>query len=710
MRHISREEICWHIEQLMVHSGLMVDRPRINHIVNDALAQYSNSERGNWWKVILEVSRSLSLNCRVVDCSVQQLKELVTNDSNIILCDPSSNRLISVLNMVKGKYEIWENSEKPIRHTVRTRELINKLGCEGESSPVRCVLYGSQQVTRTLGPTDSHSKKPLDRLIGLLKPEMSDIGIIVIFALITGLLALATPLAVETLVSTVAFGRYLQPVVILALILFAFLSFSAALRALQTYVVEIIQRRLFARVTADLAYRFPRIEISSLDGKYGRELANRFFEIVTVQKVTAQLLLDGISLILGTLIGMAVLAFYHPWLLGFDIILLAMIALIIFVLGRNAVASSIKESKTKYRMAAWLDSLLAAETTFRHSNAAEFALAKADQMSYDYLKARKIHFRILMRQILFALGLQAFASTVLLGLGGWLVITGQLTLGQLVASELIVTVIVGSFAKLGKHMESYYDLLASVDKLGALFDLKVERHDGLIHYNSSGSVEVKAINVSSKLANNHISLDHFSLHLKPGDRLVLRADELNGTSLLLDLLFGMREPSGGHVTIDGIDPRDFRPDLLRNHVQLVRNVEVFQGTVAENIHLGRPEVTLHSMREVLENIGLLDEILRLPDGLETTVVENGYPFSRDQISKIILARALVGQPGLLLIDRLLDTLSDEDAAKIAKEIMDKRHSWTVILVTNRNCLLKSGRQLLPDVDSSPENDQELMNV
>ncbi|TWT60499.1 peptidase domain-containing ABC transporter [Rubinisphaera italica] len=710
MSQIDREEICWHIEQLMIHSGLMVDRPKINHIVDDALAQYDDSEMGSWWRLILEVSRSLSLNCRVVDCSAKQLRELVTNDSNIILCDPSSNRLISVLNMVNGKYEIRENSAKPIRRNVRPGELIKRLGSENVTSPIRCVLYGSQLTASTMGVSNTRSSKPLDRLIGLLKPELSDVGIIVVFAMITGLLALATPLAVETLVSTVAFGRFLQPVVILALILFAFLSFSAALRALQTYVVEIIQRRLFARIAADLAFRFPRVEISSLDGKYGREMANRFFEIVTVQKVTAQLLLDGISLILGTLIGMAVLAFYHPWLLGFDLILLASIALIIFVLGRKAVESSIKESKTKYRMAAWLQSLLSAETTFRHSNAAEFALAKADQMSYDYLKARKAHFRILMRQILFALGLQAIASTVLLGLGGWLVITGQLTLGQLVASELIVTVIVGSFAKLGKHMESYYDLLASVDKLGALFDLKVERQDGLIHYSSSGSVEVKAVNVSSKLADNHFSLNKFSFHLKSGDRLVLRADELNGTGLLLDLLFGMREPTEGHVTIDGIDPRDFRPDVLRKHVQLVRDMEMFLGTVAENLHLGRPEVSQHSMREVLENIGLLDDILRLPDGLETTLVENGYPLSQDQITKLVLARALLGSPSLLLIDRTLDTFSDQDAVNIAKEIMDKRHPWTVVLVTNRNSLMNLGNQFLPNFDSPADSDQELIHV
>ena len=269
----------------------------------------------------------------------------------------------------------------------------------------RCLVLEPNLAGGEVNSVTPSEWTPLARVWALLRPESGDIWIIFIFALVTGLLALATPLAVETLVNTVAFGRLLQPVVVLALMLLVFLSFSAALRALQTYVVEIIQRRLFARVAADLAYRLPRIEVEALDGRDGRELVNRFFDVVTVQKVSAQLLLDGISLVLGALIGMAVLAFYHPWLLGFDVVLLALIAFAILVLGRGAVSTSVKESKTKYRMAAWLEDVISCPIAFRHSGAAEFALDRADRLTYEYLSARKDHFRVLMRQIVFALAL-----------------------------------------------------------------------------------------------------------------------------------------------------------------------------------------------------------------------------------------------------------------------------------------------------------------
>ena len=272
--------------------------------------------------------------------------------------------------------------------------------------------------------------------------------------------------------------------------LFTFLTFAAALRGLLSYVVEILQRRLFVRLVADLAYRLPRVRGTAFDGMHAPELVNRFFEIVTVQKAASSLLLDAVSIILQTFVGMAVLAFYHPFLLGFDLVLLMLIAFITFGLGRGAVKTAVNESIAKYAVGAWLEELVRHPTAFKLHSGHQFALDRSDRLTVDYLDARKKHYRIVLRQLLFALGLQATVATALLGLGGWLVIQGQLTLGQLVAAELIVTVIVGSFAKMGKHLESFYDLLASMDKLGHLFDLPTERHDKQFHLQAGVPAEV----------------------------------------------------------------------------------------------------------------------------------------------------------------------------------------------------------------------------
>ena len=285
----------------------------------------------------------------------------------------------------------------------------------------------------------------------------------------------------ESLVNTVSFGRLVQPIVILSAILFGFLAFSAALRALQTFVAEIVQRRLFARVAVGslMAVAAYRSVIDRRSPTYA-ELMNRFFDVVTVQKVVSQFLLDGVSVVLTTFIGMAVLAFYHPMLLAFDLVLIVAILFILFVLGYGGIGTSIKESKLKYATAAMLQEIVRCPLLFKGSGGADYALYQMDAQVAGYLDARKKHFRVLMRQTLSALMLQALASTVLLALGGWLVIVGELTLGQLVAAELIVTVIVSSVAKFGKHLESFYDLMASIDKLGYLLDLPVEQCEGAV--------------------------------------------------------------------------------------------------------------------------------------------------------------------------------------------------------------------------------------
>ena len=680
----------WLFEQLAVDAGESADRAGIRRELKEAAGTCNSSLEDSWWRWLLEASRGLGRKCKVVDCTAGEIAGMA-REGALIVTRVGEDRLWIAVAATRGKkFHLLRPQHGQNRIWVRMRQLRSLLGVSGGDQLVRCLVMEPQLATPGHDAAEPREWTPVQRLFALLRPESSDIWILLIFALITGVLALAIPLAVETLVNTVAFGSMLQPLVVLALVLFVILSFSSALRGLQIYVVEIIQRRLFARVAADLAYRLPRVEVTALDGRSGRELVNRFFDVVTVQKVSAQLLLDGISLVLGGLIGMTVLAFYHPWLLGYDIFLVVLLPFAIFVLGRGAVYTSIKESKTKYRMAAWLEDLVGSPMAFRYGGAAEFALERADRLTYDYLNARKTHFRVLMRQIVFALALQAVASTVLLGLGGWLVISGQLTLGQLVAAELIVTVIVGSVAKFGKHMESYYDLLASIDKLCALFDLPMERQQGILQMATDGPASVVVSGVGYAAAPGRPKLDNVNLRLSSGERLILFGKQDAGESILLDLLFGSRKPLSGHITVNGINPQDFRPDTLRKSVVLVRNVEIFAGSVAENVHLERPDVSAGDVREALEEVGLLEQMLRLPDGLETQLVETGHPLTPNQARKLMLARAIAGRPSLLLVDGLLDALPDEDLAHLTQFLVDARRPWTLIIVTGRRAIADAG--------------------
>lgn len=532
---------------------------------------------------------------------------------------------------------------------------------------------------------------PFRRFVALLRPEAREIRIIIILSVITGVLYLATPLTVDAVVNNFAFGGeqpvYVQALIVLAVFLLFLLGMLGVLRAAQDYAMEIIQRRLFVRLTADLAYRLPRVPVSVLEAHQGPELVNRFFDVVTVQKSVSGLLLDGINVIFSTLIGLVVLGFYHPLLLLFALILLALLLLVVLLPGRRAVQTSIEESYAKHAVVGWLEQIAMFPLLFRVSGAAEMACSRADQLSHRYLEARKSHFRILLGQIVSLLALQAIASASLLTIGGWLVLKAELTLGQLVASELIVAAIVAAISKLGKHLESWYDAMASVDKLGYLVDLPVEREDGEQPVASEGGLRVQLRSLSHQTTDGQPVLVDQTLDIPPGSRLAIVSPGGLGGSTLLDLVAGLREPASGQVLLNGIDLRQWQLGELRRQVFLVRGQDIVQGSVLDNVRLGRPDLGIDAVQRALDCVGLLEAIHRMPDGLATQLSPGGHPLSGSQRSRLILARAIIRKPRLLLVDEALDGLETETLERLQSALFDTREPRTLILVTRDPDLL-----------------------
>lgn len=517
----------------------------------------------------------------------------------------------------------------------------------------------------------------------LLRPEAGDIAMVTGFAVVVGVLSLASPVAVEALVNTAAFGQLLQPIIVICLILLVFLSIAAAIRSLQTYIAEIIQRRIFVRVVGDLAYRLPRTQQAALDQHYGPELLNRFFDVMTVQKSAALLVLDGIAMALQTIISMILLWLYHPLLLGFDILMLVSLAFCILVLGRGAVGTAIRESQTKYAVAAWLERLAFHQIAFKSAAGPQLALLRADELTTDYLQARRRHFQILMRQIIFAFGVQALAGSLLLGLGAWLVINGKMNWGQLVAAELVMAVVIGSFAKLGKHMESFYDLLAAVEKLGHLFDLPTERNGGETLPEQTQPMQLELHDLQFAYRAGQTAVDHFSLRVPPGRIVALTGPAGGGKSTLLDLIFGLRAPSHGYVLMDKIDLRSLDLQSMRRQVTLLRENELAEGTVVDNLQVGKSPVTRAEIREVFAELDLLDELRQHPDGIETRLGPDGVPLTESQQRRLMVARHVLARPRLLLIDGWLDGMSDDALPGVFRLLSRQREHFTTIIATGR---------------------------
>lgn len=524
-----------------------------------------------------------------------------------------------------------------------------------------------------------HHASPLSRLLVLLRLERRDIGVLVVYAVVVSILGLATPLAVQALVTNVSFGALTQPIIVLALVVVFALAFAGALRALQLVVIESIQQRMFLSLVADLAARLPRVRGDALMRLDTSKLVNRFFDVVTAQKAAATLLLDGLALALELSVGLTLLAVYNPLLLGFSASLMGLLAFVVFFLGRGAVRTSIEESWAKHAIADWFEEVTRNVTLFRRAAARDVGVARADTLARAYLKARRGHFAILLRQNIGLFILQAIAAASLLGVGGALVVRGQLTLGQLVAAELIVAVVIAGIGKLGKQLETVYDLLAALDKIGHLVDLPVERSDGedAVQTHGPSSLVVHALSAAAA----DIPLLHdVSLRIDAGESVALLGGGGAGKSALVDAIDGALTPDSGHILLDGVDTRTLSPVALRQRVGVVRDAEVFEGTVAENLRAGNQQARSHALMEALQLVELEGEVLALPQGLLSMLKHGGAPLSSSQALRLTLARMVVARPGLLLIDGALDSLEPDLRTRIVERL--RAAPWCSLLVTS----------------------------
>lgn len=522
---------------------------------------------------------------------------------------------------------------------------------------------------------------PLRRLVELMRPERSDVWLVLGLAAGSSLLGLAPPVAVQALVNSVAMGGMGQPLAVLSAILFLFLAFSGAVYVLESYLVELIQRRIFVRLSADLAHRLPKVRSEVYDSHNGAELVNRFFDVLTVQKAGSSLLLDGVSLTAQALVGLTLLAFYHPFLLAFDAVLLLVIGFILLVLGRGGVETAIVESKAKYALVAWLEIVARNLLTFKSAGGPSWAVERTDALAHDYLASKRAHYRVLLRQIIASLSLYAIASTALLAIGGYLVIAGQLTLGQLVAAELIVSSVLASLIKFGKQLEGFYDLMAGVDKIGHLLDLPLERGTGVAPENQ-GAASLSVRGLQFGYGSKRKVLRGLDLRVQAGERVAVFGGHGSGKSSLAQLLVGLRGPDGGHIELDGVELGEWRLDALRQRVALVSRVEVAEDSLLENVRVGRAGLGLHEIRDALQAVGLLDELALLPEALDDIELgPSGAPLSYAQVLRLLLARAMAGRPGLLVLDGILDEMDETARRLVTTALCAQDAPWTLLVLT-----------------------------
>jgi ABC-type bacteriocin/lantibiotic exporter with double-glycine peptidase domain len=536
-----------------------------------------------------------------------------------------------------------------------------------------------------LGPTaDAEVRSPMDRMGELLLMEKGNIGLVYAYATLTGLFSLTLPLGVQAIIGLVSGGLFLQPIVILIALVVLGTAVSGVLQVLQLAAVERIQQRIFARIALEFSLHVPRVNLEqNLKGDLPERM-NRFFEVVTIQKSLGKLLTGASTALLQVIFGLLLLTFYHPYFTLFGLSLVAVLALIVRITGPRGLETSLMESKYKYRAVHWLEEVARTVSAFKAAGRATPALDRMDAHVSGYLRYRQRHFRVLVIQAMAAVGFKTLVTGALLVLGSVLVIQRQITLGQFVAAELVIVTVLAGIERVVGSLADVYDLLTAVYKLGGVTDLRVERVGGLGMDGADGGVAVRLEDVSYTYpSSSRPALQSISLRAAPGERIAITGADGSGASTLLAVLSGMLPGYTGTVQVDGITMRDLDPASLRARVGMMSHInELFEGTVEENISLGRPGIGPAEVMRALTRVGAAEAVQNLPLGLRTPIVSAGRGVPSTLRVRMLVARAIVASPRLVLLDETLATVEPMARQELMAALTGPEAPWTLFFVTH----------------------------
>lgn len=524
------------------------------------------------------------------------------------------------------------------------------------------------------------NKSPITRLINFLKLEKQDLKILPVLIFGYGLISIATPVSVQALVNIVTMGSVLQPLFIVSLILFLLLLLSGALYIFESYIVELIQRRIFIRTALQASENSRNINIALHERENPVELFNRFFDVSILQKSAATLLTVGLTSLLQIIIGSLILLFYSSFFSLFIFVVLALLIFVIRSLGRHATETAIKESKLKFEMASWLQTVAKHIVIFKFYKGEQRVNKSTYSILETYLSSRSIHFRILQWQNISAALIYAAGGTGLLALGGSLVIKGEINLGQFVAAELIIFGVLTGIVRLVSYLEYFYDLLAAFDKVGIIEDLPKEKNGTQI-IKKIDFTSFKATNLEFKYNDFVKPLNKIDFELSTGKSLAVLGSSGTGKTTLIKIIAKLIIPDAGNIKVGELDLRQLENNAYRNMIGIAANVEIIPGSIYENISLER-EVSAQEVNNIIDALGITKEFSRFPEGTNTIINQSGSPLSGNQLKRLMIARAVVGDPNLILIDSLLDDLN-ENELKTAIAMLRQQQQERMLIVTTR---------------------------
>ena len=524
-------------------------------------------------------------------------------------------------------------------------------------------------------------RETLDQLGRFLRQERSLLVPILTYAVAVAVFSLIIPLTVQELVNTFAFSVSPVMVVTIVGIMAAILLVVGIFRVLQFYATDILERRIFVRVTLALARVLPRFN----EATFPSDSISRFFETVFLQRALSGLFVDLTNVLISGLIGMILLAVYHPYFVIFDVVLVGSVVLTA-MLGKGGLRSTLHMSDAKYAVFHWLQEVADNLLSFKATNSSDFIVRNADTLATQYVHARQSRFRVLLRQYMSSLLIQVVLHTGLLGTAGWLLSKGELTLGQLVAAEVIVGSLLRKLDSVIKRTYVIFYFFTALTELDHLFSLPKDRisqeSDFALVQSDPAGIHLTCSQMSW-VSESDLHQTAASIEALPGEKVALICSTESTRHRVSLVLAGFHQPPTGVVRYNGVDLRTLSRDQLSAQRGIVfgRNLTLFEGSVADNILVGRPNLKSEELLWASSLTQLDQELEAFPDGLGTMVKEGGRDFTPSQRLRILLTRAIITRPPLLILDGGMHEVPSHIREPLLQNLSSKETPWTLIIVT-----------------------------
>ncbi|MEP0264373.1 ATP-binding cassette domain-containing protein [Dokdonia sp.] len=525
---------------------------------------------------------------------------------------------------------------------------------------------------------------PWKRFISLLELDRKDVRQIFYYAIFAGLVALTLPLGIQAIINLIQGAQVSSSWIVLVVLVTLGVIFQGILQLMQIRILENMQQKIFTRASFEFAYRFPKIKMEELRNYYPPELANRFFDVLTIQKGLSKILIDFPAAALQIVFGLIVLSLYHPFFIIYGFLLVILMYVVFKYTAKKGLETSLAESKSKYKVAHWIQEVSRSLISFKVSGNTNLAMHRNDSLTTSYLEARESHFKVLVIQFIQLIGFKVLVTAGLLIIGGLLVLNQKMNIGQFVAAEIIILLVIGSVEKLINGLESFYDVLTSLEKIGQIVDKKLEEQSGEDPFDNTEDLHIELDNVKYITPEEKEVLHAIDFKVDKKDRTLLEGASGSGKTTILKLLSGLVQPTSGALYINDISIKGIWPSKYRAGIgQVLPSQSPFEGTILENITFGNKNISKEQLHSVLKNIGLLPFIKEQSNGLNTIIYPEGQQIPFTVSKRIVLASAIIHNPRLLLLKDPLEHFEPEEAIQIIHYLTAPERPWALV-VSSRN--------------------------